>query len=219
MPDNHHPLTFSPLIVGVMRLGAWGAQLSTKEIEEFIDQCIDFGLVDFDHADIYGHYTEEDNFGRVLKRRPDLKQKLRITTKYGIKMVAENRPSHAIKSYDSSKAHMELSVNNSLRALGVDYLDLLLIHRPDYLMDPHEIAEGFTALKKAGKVKAFGVSNYSKSQFELLNSFIPLVTNQIEVSILQLDALNNGTLDQCMLAGIHPTAWSPFRRRGLVWNI
>lgn len=192
-----------------MRLGAWGANLSKAELERFIDECVEVGLVDFDHADIYGHYTEEARFGEVLKGRPDLVQKLKITTKCSIKLVTENRPAHRLKSYDSTPKHIRASVENSLRDLGVEQLELMLLHRPDSLINPREVAEEFDKLKKEGKVKHVGVSNYSPSQFDLLNSFTPLVTNQVEVSLLHLNAFFDGTLDQCLKLGITPTAWSP----------
>lgn len=203
-------ISFSPFIIGTMRFGAWGAQLGTKALEQLIDQCLDLGLKDFDHADIYGHYTEEDNFGRVIKRRPDLKSKIQITTKCGIKLISENRPSHKIKSYDSTKAHLLSSVDYSLKALSIDSIDLLLIHRPDYLMNVNEVAEAFEQMRNSGKVKAFGVSNFTPSQFDLLNAVVPLTTNQVEVSLLHLNALKDGTLDQCQKLKITPTAWSPF---------
>ena len=210
MQKTDSSLEFSPIIVGAMRLGVWGVDMSTDQLEKYIDQCLDVGLQDFDHADIYGHYTEEGRFGKVIKRRPDLKTKIRLTTKCGIKMLSENRPSHKIKSYDSVKAHIIASAENSLKELGVDCIDLYLIHRPDYLMDPAEIAEAVESLKKAGKIKAFGVSNFTPSQFELLNAYTPLATNQIEVSLLHLNALDDGSLDQCIKHKISPTAWSPF---------
>lgn len=203
-------IEFSPLVIGTMRLGEWGIKMTTNELERFIDECIDLGLNDFDHADIYGHYTEESNFGKVIKRRSDLKSKVQITTKCGILLITPNRPHHKIKSYNSTKDHILFSAENSLQELGVDQLDLLLIHRPDFLMNPHEIAEAFTRLKKEGKVKTFGVSNFTPSQFEMLNSFFPLVTNQVEISLLHRNAFQDGTLDQCLRLGITPTAWSPF---------
>ena len=135
--------------------------MSTNELEKFIDACIDLGFNDFDHADIYGHYTEEERFGRVIKRRPDLKYKIQITTKCGIRLETPNRPSHQIKSYDSTADHLIWSAENSLTQLGVDCLDIMLIHRPDVLMNPHEIAEAFEKLRSAGKVKTFGVSNFT----------------------------------------------------------
>lgn len=203
-------ISFSPLIVGCMRLGVWGSKMNTKELEAFIENCLAMGLKDFDHADIYGHYTTEEEFGKVLKNRPDLKDKIQITTKCGINLVTPNRPGIKIKSYNASKNHILTSAENSLKFLSVEQIDLLLIHRPDYLMNPAEIAEAFAELKQAGKVKYFGVSNFTTSQFDLLNTYTPLVTNQIEASLLQLDPFRDGSLEQCMKHKIRPTAWSPF---------
>lgn len=200
---------FSKLVVGTMRLGQWGAKYTSAEMERFIDQCLDLGLYDFDHADIYGGYTSEGEFGDVLKRRKDLVAKTRHTTKCGIRMISENRPDHKIKSYDSSARHIRWSVENSLKELGVECLDHLLLHRPDYLMDVSEVAEVFTALRKEGKVRHFGVSNFTTSQLDLLHSIFPLNNHQIEISPLHTDAFENGTLDQCQKHGIIPTAWSP----------
>ncbi|MEL6850267.1 MAG: aldo/keto reductase [Bacteroidota bacterium] len=201
---------FSPVIVGTMRFGSWGAQMDRPTLEKLVDACVDLGLYDFDLADIYGDYTEEAHLGEVLKGRKDLVQRLRLTTKCGIKMLADNRPSHRIKSYDSTGKHILQSVDQSLQDLGVEQIEILLLHRPDYLMDPHEVSEVFTRLQEAGKVKFFGVSNFSTSQFSLLNSLFPLVTNQVELSLLQAQALDDGTLDQCFQLGIQPTVWSPF---------
>lgn len=208
--SNNSEILFSPIIIGTMRLGSWGNNLTTKELEYFIDACLDLGLNDFDHADIYGHYAEEARFGEVIKRRSDLKSKIQITTKCGIRLVTPNRPKHQIKSYDSSREHILWSAENSLKELGVEQLDVLLLHRPDYLMDPQEIAEAFEELKQSGKVKAFGVSNFTTSQFEMLHKVTSLITNQIEISLLQRNAFEDGTLDQCLRLGIVPTAWSPF---------
>ncbi len=199
----------SPYIIGTMRLGTWGSNLSTPEYENFIESCLDLGLIDFDHADIYGHYTTEEDFGNVLKSRKDLRQKIRITTKCGIKLVSENRPNHLIKSYDLTPEHIEVSVEKSLKSLHTDYLDVLLLHRPDYLFNPYEIAEVFSKLKKEGKVLTFGVSNFSPSQFDLLNSLTPLITNQVEISLLHRNAFEDGSLDQCQKLNVIPSAWSP----------
>ena len=199
----------APFMVGTMRMGQWGSKMNTSEIEKFIEGCIALDLMDFDHADIYGSYTTEADFGAVLKKRPDLRTQMRITTKCGIKMVSENRPEHLIKSYDLTKDHIKRSVENSLIALHTDHIDTLLLHRPDYLLDPHEIASAFTELENEGKVKYFGVSNFSVSQFELLQEIFPLCTHQVEVSLLHREAFENGVLDQCQKWGITPTAWSP----------
>ena len=201
--------SISSYMIGTMRLGTWGSNLSTSEYEQFIEGCLDLNLIDFDHADIYGHYTTEEDFGNVLKSRKDLRQKMRITTKCGIKLVSENRPEHKIKSYDLTADHIEASVEKSLASLQTDYIDVMLLHRPDYLFDPYEIAEAISKLKKEGKVLAFGVSNFSPSQFDLLNSLTPLVTNQVEISLLHRNAFEDGTLDQCQKLKVIPSAWSP----------
>lgn len=207
---NHHPIQFSDFIIGTMRLGKWGANFSTQQYHAFINGCLELGLKDFDHADIYGDYTTEKEFGEVLKSRPSLRQEIQITTKFGIKLVSPNHPSHNIKSYDTSRQHILNSVNNSLRQLNTDYIDVLLIHRPDILLNVHEIAETFAELKKAGKVLHFGVSNFKTWQFDLLNGLFPLCTNQLEASILQLDSFHDGSIAHCQSLGISPTIWSPF---------
>jgi len=206
---TNEKIQFSPIIVGTMRLGEWGAKMKTKELERFVASCLEIGLNDFDHADIYGHYSTEEDFGKLLKNKSSLRSQIQITTKCGIKLVSENRPDHSINSYDSSKKHIIQSAENSLRLLATDYIDVLLIHRPDYLMNLHEIAEAFEELKKSGKVNYFGVSNFLPAQFDALNHFTPLITNQVEISITHLDCFEDGTLLQCQKNNIAPTAWSP----------
>ncbi|WKK82008.2 aldo/keto reductase [Marivirga arenosa] len=206
LKDN---IEFSPYLVGVMRLGKWGVNFSTKEWISFIEESLSLGLVDYDHADIYGDYTTEKDFGKALKEKPHLRDKMQITSKCGIKMIAENRPQHKIKSYDSSEKHIITSVENSLRNLHTDYLDVLLLHRPDFLMNPNEIAETFEKLQDDGKVKHFGVSNFTSSQFEMIHDVFPLVTHQIEASLSHLKPFEDGTLDQLLMKNIVPTAWSP----------
>ncbi len=208
-PPKTHPLSFSPLVIGTMRLGAWGVNMSTKEYETFIHQCLELGLTDFDHADIYGGYTTEAEFGEVIKGRSSLRAHMQLTTKCGIRFMAPTRPVHRIKSYDSTPKHIIQSVENSLQALQTDYIDVLLLHRPDFLMNPYEIAETFTQLQTSGKVRAFGVSNFTHKQFEFLQHLFPLVTHQIEVSLLQLAPFYNDMLLQCLQHHITPTAWSP----------
>lgn len=124
-------------------------------------------------------------------------------------MRSSNRPQHTIKSYDSSAAHIRWSVENSLKVLGVERLDLLLLHRPDLLMNAAEIAEVFTALEKEGKVQQFGASNFTTSQFDLIHAVFPLVNHQVEISLLHSAPFTDGILDQCQKLGITPTAWSP----------
>ena len=202
-------MNLSPIIVGCMKLGSWGANLSSKELEHFIDGCLDMGLLDFDHADIYGGHTSEKEFGDVLSRRPDLRKKVEITTKCGILMKSEQRPDVKLKHYNLSAEYIRSSVDTSLKNLRVDRLKLFLLHRPDVLLNPHEVAEVIHDLQKEGKINHFGVSNFSPSQFDLLNACIELETNQIQASLLHLDPFIDGTLDQLHLLGVQPTAWSP----------
>lgn len=202
-------IQLSPIVIGAMRLGKWGANFDEKQLTKFVNECIELGMTTFDHADIYGDYTTEAEFGGMLKNNPELREEIQIITKCGINRVCDNRPQYLIKSYDSSSEHIIQSVDNSLKNFNTDYLDILLLHRPDFLMNPHEIAETIADLQESGKVKAFGVSNFSASQFNMLNEFVPLCTNQIEVSITELSAFSDGRLDQCINEGIYPMAWSP----------
>lgn len=202
-------LYLSPIVAGVWKWGIWGHELDTQDLLALIEGCIDNGVTSFDHADIYGHYTDEERFGKTLALKPSLRQQMQLVTKCGIRLVTPNRPHHKIKSYDTSKEHIIASTENSLKALHTDYIDLLLIHRPDPLMDPDEIAEAFSQLKQEGKVLHFGVSNFTPSQFEMLKSRTELVTNQVEISILHLEPFLDGTLDQCITHHIRPMAWSP----------
>lgn len=198
------------VVAGVMRWGKWGADLSTLEYQELIEGCLENGITAFDHADIYGDYTEEAAFGKVLAQQSSLRQNMQLISKCGIKMMADVRPHYKVKSYDSGKAHIVASVEASLRSLNTDYLDVLLLHRPDMLMNADEIAEAFTKLQDQGKVKAFGVSNFTPSQYELLRSRWPeLMTNQLELSLSKLDALTDGSLDQAQQHNSSPMIWSP----------
>lgn len=200
-------LQLSPIVAGAWRMADWG--MSVAQRLRWIDQALDLGITSFDHADIYGDYAVEALFGEALAAQPALRSRMQLVTKCGIKLVSNQRPGHAIKSYDSSRAHVQASVEASLRALRTDHIDLLLIHRPDALMDPDELAHTFQGLRAAGKVLHFGVSNHSPSQLVLLNRRLPLATNQIELSPLHLDALSDGTLDQCLDLGLRPMIWSP----------
>ena len=183
---------------------------STAERARWIGQCLDMGIHTFDHADIYGDYGNEQLFGQALGQLPpSARQRVRIITKCGIKLRSAARPAHRIKSYDASAAHIRASVDHSLAHLGVERLELLLLHRPDLLLQPAEVAATVDALRAAGKIRHFGVSNFSTSQFALLNAATPLVTHQIEFGPLALAPLTDGTLDQCLGFGSRPMAWSP----------
>jgi predicted oxidoreductase len=205
-------------IIGCMRWGVWGAQFTTQQYEKLIQQCIEHGLNTFDHADIYGHYTTEADFGKALQNNSSLRNQIELITKTGIQMLTPNRPKHNIKTYNTSASHMMLSVENSLKNFHTDYIDTLLIHRPDILLDIHEIAEVIAVLKKQGKVKNFGVSNFTTSQVELLSSATSIQVHQVEISVTQLEAFENGVLDQCQIKNIQAQAWSPWGN-GLFENV
>ena len=197
----------SRIIVGAWR---WTNE-STAHIERLIHTALEKGITTFDHADIYGNYTCEESFGNVLRGNAALRNRIQLITKFGIRMLSDKRPDHKVKHYDTSKEHTVKSVESSLKALGTDHVDVLLIHRPDPLLNPEEVAETFTQLKQQGKVLFFGVSNFTTTQFEMLQSYLsfPLVTNQIELSLFRNDPFFNGDTDVLMKHKVKPMAWSP----------
>lgn len=205
--EDQAGLQLSPIVAGTWRLHQWG--LNDTELQRWVEQALDLGVTSFDHADIYGDYSVEARFGQVLARTPALRHRMQLISKCGIKLMSAQRPAHRLKSYDSSAAHVQASVEQSLRALHTDHLDALLLHRPDLLTHPDELAETLLGLRRAGKVLHFGVSNHLPSQLALLHKRLPLATHQIEFSPLQMQALADGTLDQCMDLGLRPMLWSP----------
>lgn len=202
-----NPAGLSPIVAGCWRMAEWGFDVASRV--RWIEDALALGVSAFDHADVYGDYRAEAMFGEALAAAPGLRDRLRLVTKCGIKLVSAQRPAHRVKSYDTSHAHVVASVEASLRALRTDRIDLLLIHRPDALMDPAALARTFEALKAAGKVLHVGVSNHAPSQLALLQRFHALAAHQVEFSPLQPAALDDGTLDQCLMLGLRPMAWSP----------
>ena len=200
-------ITLSRIVAGMWRMAQWN--MTVEQRVAFIEQCIDLGVTSFDHADIYGGYSVECLFGEALKQQPSLRQRIELVSKCGIKLISPQRPQHTIQHYDTSAAHIVASVEESLRQLHTDHLDLLLIHRPDPLMQFDEIADTFNSLRKAGKVLHFGVSNFSRHQFESLNRRVPLVTNQVEFSPLHTAPMFDQTFDGLQDLGVAPMAWSP----------
>jgi len=202
-------LSFSRIIHGLWRLNSWN--FNKDEILQLIEECMELGITTFDHADIYGNYQNEALFGKALALKPSLREKMELVTKCGIKLVSDQRPEHEIQYYDTSKEHILKSAENSLKNLQTDFIDVLLIHRPDPDMDPEEVAEAFTMLKEQGKVRHFGISNFTPAQVEMLSSYLPfpLVTNQVEISVSHLHAFQDGTIEHCLQKRIPPMAWSP----------
>lgn len=200
---------FSRLIMGVWRIGDWG--LSPAGVAGLVEGCLDLGIDTFDLADIYHGYQCEAMFGAALTASPGLKSRIKLISKCGIGLVAPNRPLHRVKHYNTSREHIVASAENTLTALDAERLDLLLIHRPDPLMEADEVAAAFSELRRAGKVAAFGVSNFLPHQIDLLQSRLeqPLVANQVEISLWRTEALFDGTLDQAQRLRVMPQAWSP----------
>lgn len=198
---------FSRIISGAWR---WHT-VSAEAVDALVRTSLDCGITTFDHADIYGDHGNEEIFGRVLRLEPSLRESMQLVTKFGIKFPSAKRPASWVKHYDTSAEHALWSVDNSLKMLATDRLDLLLIHRPDPLLDPEVIADVFERLRAAGKVLHFGVSNFTPAQFEMLQSYLsfPLVTNQVEISLSCTAPLFDGTLDSLMKRRVSPMAWSP----------
>ena len=199
---------FSQLVQGYWRLAEWG--MTPQQRLSFLKQHIELGITTVDHADIYGNYECESLFGEALKLDPSVRNELQIVTKCDIKLCTDKFPQRKVNHYDTSAGHIYESVNNSLERLNIDQIDVLLIHRPDVLMDADEVADAFSELHKVGKVKHFGVSNFTPSQFDLLQSRVakPLVTNQIEINPLNFEVAHDGTLDQLQMKRVRPMAWS-----------
>ena len=199
----------SRIVHGHWRLVDW--KLSKQELLNLTEQCVELGVTSFDHADIYGNYVCEGLFGEALNLKPDLRSDIQIISKCGIKLATDRYPERKLKTYDYSYKHIVDSVENSLRNLKTDYLDLLLLHRPSPFFAPTEVAKAFSDLKRAGKVLHFGVSNFSPDQYEMLNSYTEekLVTNQVEISPACLENFENGNIDSFLKERIKPMAWSP----------
>lgn len=202
-----HGPDFSRIVAGMWRIGDWG--MSQQQRLSFIEQCIELGVTTFDQADIYGNYTAEALFGEALALTPSVRNRIEIVSKCGIKLISQHRPAHGLKHYDTSAVHITASVDHSLTSLRTDYLDLLLIHRPDPLMNFDEIAHTFMQLKQVGKVRHFGVSNFSRHQFDCLHKRVPLVTNQVEFSPLCMTPMLDQTFDGLQDQQIAPMIWSP----------
>jgi len=191
-----------------MTWGLWGKNGNTQEISGLIRLCLESGINTFDHADIYGGYTTESDFGNGFRLSGVNRGDIRLISKCGIQNPGENRPV-SIKHYDYSAQHITWSVENSLKKLQTDYLDLLLLHRPSPLIQPDEIAETIATLKKDGKILDFGLSNFTPSQTELIRQKTEVSYNQVQFSATDLDAMTDGSLDYMQLHGITPMAWNP----------
>ncbi len=213
-PLGSSSLQVTRLAYGCMRL-AWQPPAVTQEGVETgirtLEAAVEAGYNFFDHADIYGRGACESIFGEALRRHPDWRDRLIVATKCGIRFEGDEGGPHR---YDFSADYIVRSLEGSLQRLNTDRVDLLMLHRPDYLADPHEIAEAFTRLRDAGKVREFGVSNFRPSLLSAVQAALPfpLQVNQVEIHLRHLDSFTDGTLDQCLERKITPMAWSPLDR-------
>ena len=203
-------LAFSRLVYGMWRLSDDG-DTSVKHVDAKINAALDQGITTFDQADIYGGYTAEAVMGTALKANPSLRQHMEIVSKCDIVIDAGRHSGARVKHYNTTAAHINASVDASLAEMGVDEIDVLLIHRPDPLMDHHETGAALDALVDAGKIRAVGVSNFRPWDWNLLQSAMrhPLVTNQIEMSLKQIAPFTNGDLAFHQQHGHLVMAWSP----------
>ncbi len=198
----------SPIISGTMNWGVWDKNLTTKEMENMIQICIENKITTFDHADIYGNYTTEADFGKAFHASKIAREKLQIITKCGIQMIAESR-NNKIKHYEYSKDYIIWSVEESLKKLKTDFIDVFLLHRPSPLMQADEIAEAVEKLKSEGKIIDFGLSNFSSSQTELIRQKTEVSFNQVQFSATHYEAMVDGSFDYMQTHGIRPLSWNP----------
>ena len=203
-------LSLSRLAYGVWRLSE-AADTSAQAVAGRIQACLDQGITTFDHADIYGGYSCEALFGEALRAQPGLKARMEIVAKCDIMLLSDQRPGNRVKHYDTSAAHVQASVERSLQNIGVDAIDLLLIHRPDPLLDHHALGACLDSLIQSGMVRAAGVSNFMPWDLDLLQSAMKnrLLTNQIEISLMQTRSFVDGQIAHAQRLGVPVMAWSP----------
>ncbi|HBU77768.1 MAG TPA: aldo/keto reductase [Muricauda sp.] len=198
---------FSRIISGAMTWGSWGKKLSKNEMIELMHHSIECGLTTFDHADIYGSYSTEGDFGAAFKDSKIKREDIQLITKCGIQMTRGRN--NKVNHYQYDKEYIIWSAEESLKKLNTDYLDLFLMHRPSPLMQPDEMAEAGQHLLQSGKIKQFGVSNFTTSQVAMLENAIPVEGNQVEFSLTHHDPMYDGTFDDCILNKRMAMAWSP----------
>ena len=204
----NNTLKYSRIIAGTMTWGKWGKKHSTKEMIELMNHCLENNITTFDHADIYGDYTTEEQFGKAFTESSIKRKNIQIISKCGIQFDAEERL-NKVKHYDYNKDYIIWSVERSLKMLRTEYLDMLLLHRPSPLMNPSEIAAAISKLKKEGKIKQFGVSNFTPSQIKLIEKETKVDANQVEYSLSSNEVMNDGTLDDCIINERLAMSWSP----------
>jgi len=192
-----------------MTWGVWGKNFNENQVIETMHHCLEQGITTFDHADIYGDYTTEKMWGDAFAKANIARENIQLISKCGIQMLGEARPENRVKHYQYDKKYIISSAERSLKELKTDYLDLFLLHRPSPLMDSSEIGEAVEYLKTSGKIKDFGVSNFTNSQVDLIQSNADITANQIEISLTSTNSFTDGTLDTLMSQGVIAMSWSP----------
>ena len=200
--------SLSPIVAGTMSWGIWDKNLNQKDMENMIHICLENKITTFDHADIYGSYTTEAAFGKAFASSKISREKMQLISKCGIQLISENR-NNTIKHYNYSKDYIIWSVENSLKNLQTDFLDVLLLHRPSPLMHSDEIAEAVLKLKTEGKIIDFGLSNFTSSQTELIRQKTEISYNQVQFSATHLEAMLDGSFDYMQIHNIRPMSWNP----------
>jgi predicted oxidoreductase len=201
--------------LGTMRLTSWGANMTPQDAASLILAAHASGVRVIDSADIYGHYTVERLLGEALRLLPpEVRGSLFLVSKFGIHLPCEARPGIARKAYESSEAHAVASVSRTREELGVPSVDLVLVHRPDPLTSPADLAATLAGLVRGGLARGVGVSNYTGPQLRALHAHtsragVPLVANQVKLSLLHPEALFDGTVDACLELGVAVMAYSP----------
>ena len=199
---------FSSIIAGTMLWGKWGRKMSQADMADMIHTCFENGIDSFDHADIYGEHTTEGDFGQAWIQTGIDRSQLKFITKCGIRMKSENLQNR-VKHYSYHKAYIIECCERSLKNLKTDYLDLFLLHRPSPLMDPMVIADAISTLLAQGKIRQFGVSNFTPFQTELIRQQIPIEYNQISFSLTECHPMTDDSLNYMMIHRIKPMAWAP----------
>ena len=198
----------SPIVAGVMNWGVWDKNLSTKEMENMINVCLENKITTFDHADTYGDYTTESDFGKAFVSSKIAREKMQLISKCGVQLVTESR-NNTIRHYDYSKEYIIWSAENSLKNLQTDYLDVLLLHRPSPLMQADEIAEAVLKLKSDGKIIDFELASFSASQTELIRQKTEISYNQVQFSATNYKPMVDGSFDYMETNNIRPLSGNP----------
>lgn len=199
----------SRVIAGTIRWGSWGSKLSSTKMSELMHACLEIGVTTFDIADIYGNYTTEREFGDALILSGIKREEIQLIGKSGIIKPCAEKPGFTISHYNTSKKYILDTVDQSLENLNTDYLDVYMVHRGSPLLHYEEIGEAFQILYDTGKVKSFGVSDFSYAQIQAMNKYYPVSSAQMEFSMLRHQEMYNGILDICQELNIRPISWAP----------